>query len=92
MHIAGSRWDTVLRWAEFFVLQVSNYSSVVGPFIPESKTAAQLIWTASRSLLELGPEKAIVLDVFRTLYRLGLSLAVILRGPVLLSANGPIRK
>ena len=49
----GSRWDKVLKWAEFFGLQVSGYAKAVETFIPESKVAAQLIWTAARTLLEV---------------------------------------
>ena len=49
----GSRWDKVLKWAEFFGLQVSGYAKAVESFIPESKVAAQLIWTAARTLLEV---------------------------------------
>ena len=49
----GSYWDNVLKWAEFFALQVSGYAIVVEPFVPESKAAAKLIWTASQSLLSV---------------------------------------
>ena len=49
----GSRWDKVLKWAEFFGLQISGYSKVVKPFVPESELAAQLIWAASCTLLEV---------------------------------------
>ena len=49
----GSRWDKVLKWAEFFGLQVSGYAKAVESFIPDSKVAAQLIWTAARTLLEV---------------------------------------
>lgn len=49
----GSHWDKVLKWAEFFALQISGYATVVEPFMPESKAAAQLIWTASRSLVHV---------------------------------------
>ena len=50
----GSRWDKVLKWAEFFALQVSGYSTVVEPFVPDSKDAAKLILAACRVLLEVG--------------------------------------
>ena len=49
----GSRWDKVLKWAEFFGLQVFGYAKAVESFIPESRVAAQLIWTAARTLLEV---------------------------------------
>ena len=49
----GSRWDKVLKWAEFFALQISGYANVVGDFVSDSKAAAKLIWAASRVLLEV---------------------------------------
>ena len=49
----GSHWDKVLKWAEFFALQISGYADAVGPFVSNSKTAAKLIWTASESLLDV---------------------------------------
>lgn len=49
----GSKWDRVLKWAEFFALQVSAYERAVSTFVPDSKLASKLIWTASRVLLEV---------------------------------------
>ena len=49
----GSKWDKVLKWAEFFAVQISGYAEVVKSFVPDSKEAAKLIWAASRSLLEV---------------------------------------
>lgn len=49
----GSHWDKVLKWAEYFALQISAYVTAVGPFVLESKIAAQLVWIASRSLLRV---------------------------------------
>ena len=49
----GSHWDNVLKWTEFFALQVSGYAVVIEPFVPESKAAAKLIWTASQTLLNV---------------------------------------
>jgi hypothetical protein len=49
----GSKWDRVLKWAEFFALQVSAYESAVSSFVPDSKLASKLIWAASRVLLEV---------------------------------------
>lgn len=49
----GSHWDKVLKWAEFFGLQISGYANTVEPFTAESKFAARLIWTACRALLEV---------------------------------------
>ena len=49
----GSKWDKVLKWAEFFAVQISGYSEVVKTFMPDSKEAGKLIWVASRILLEV---------------------------------------
>ena len=50
----GSHWDKVLKWAEFFALQISGYATAVEGFISDSKPAARLIWTACRTLLQVG--------------------------------------
>ena len=49
----GSRRDKVLKWAEFFGLQVSAYAKAIESFVPASQSAAKLIWAASRTLLEV---------------------------------------
>lgn len=49
----GSNWDKVLKWAEFFGLQISGYAKILEPFVAESRLAAQLIWTACRALVEV---------------------------------------
>jgi hypothetical protein len=49
----GSRWDRVLKWAEFFALQVSRYERAIAPFVPSSKAASKLILAACRTLLEV---------------------------------------
>ena len=57
----GSHWDKVLRWAEFFAIQISGYATIVEAFVPDVKIAARLIWIASRALLQVGevyPEHA----------------------------------
>jgi len=49
----GSRWDKVLNWAEFFALQISGYEKVLSSFVPETKSAAKLIWAGCRVLIEV---------------------------------------
>lgn len=49
----GSRWDKILRWAEYFAAQVSLYHESVGPFITNSEETAQLLWASCRILLEV---------------------------------------
>ena len=49
----GSRWDKVLKWAEFFGLQMAGYAKAVGPFVEGSKDAAKLTLAASCVLLRV---------------------------------------
>lgn len=48
----GSRWDKVLKWAEFFAAQVQSYSDEVSKFADYAEQAASLIWAASLSLIQ----------------------------------------
>jgi hypothetical protein len=50
----GSKWDKVLKWAEFFATQISEYEKAIRSFVPESQGAAKLIWAACRILIEVG--------------------------------------
>jgi hypothetical protein len=56
----GSKWDKVLRWAEYFATQISEYEKAIRPFVPDSQGAAKLIWAACSILIEVG----VVLDTF----------------------------
>lgn len=49
----GSRWDKILRWAEYFAAQVSLYHESVCPFVSNSEETAQLLWASCRILLEV---------------------------------------
>lgn len=72
----GSVWDRVLRWAEFYALQIAAYADTIGPFVPESRNAAMQIFTLLQSLLELGEENATALNTtFGVFYKIGLSLS-----------------
>lgn len=50
----GSRWDKILRWAEYFAIQISILHESVGPFAPNSTEAARLIWQSCQTLLQVG--------------------------------------
>lgn len=52
----GSRWDKVLKWTEYFALQISGYSKAVESFVTDSNIAAKLIWTSCRALLEVNAQ------------------------------------
>lgn len=49
----GSRWDKILRWAEYFAAQVFLYHESVSPFVPNSEETAQLLWASCRILLQV---------------------------------------
>lgn len=49
----GCHWDRVLKWAEFFALQISGYAKAIESFVPSSQKAAKLILTCCYSLIEV---------------------------------------
>jgi len=49
----GSRYDKVLRWAEFFAAQINSFSHSVSEFVTYSSEAAQLIWGSCLLLLQV---------------------------------------
>lgn len=50
----GSRWDKILRWAEYFAIQISILHEAVGMFVPNSTETARLIWQSCQILLQVG--------------------------------------
>lgn len=50
----GSRWDKIIRWAEYFAIQISILHESVGPFVPNSTETARLIWQSCQILLQVG--------------------------------------
>lgn len=50
----GSRWDKILRWAEYFAIQISILHETVGSFAPNSTETARLIWQSCQTLLQVG--------------------------------------
>lgn len=89
----GSLWDRVLRWAEFYALQIATYAETIGPFVPESRSAAKQIFTLLRSLLDLGEENASALNsTFGVFYQLGLSLSFLSSHETKLGLNGHVRE
>lgn len=49
----SSTWDKVLKWAEFFAVQVYGYSEETSQFATYSDRAASIIWACCRSLLKV---------------------------------------
>lgn len=50
----GSRWDKILRWAEYFAIQISTLHESVSLFAPNSTETSRLIWQSCQTLLQVG--------------------------------------
>jgi hypothetical protein len=89
----GSLWDRVLRWAEFYALQIDNYAKKIGAFVPESQYAARQIYTLLYSIVELGETNAGALNItFSIFYKLGLSLSFLSSHETQLSLSTDVRE
>lgn len=76
----SSRWDKVLKWAEFFAAQVQGYSDEVSQFADYADQAARIIWASSLSIIKLGPKYVTFLEkAFGVFYSCGLTLGFFLR-------------
>ncbi|KAI1408061.1 hypothetical protein F5Y13DRAFT_205145 [Hypoxylon sp. FL1857] len=72
----GSQWDQVLKEAEFFGLQIDEFTAAVKDFVVDSMTIRDTALASCYLLLELGCEQAQALEpTFNTLYELGQLLA-----------------
>ncbi|PQE21552.1 nacht domain protein [Rutstroemia sp. NJR-2017a WRK4] len=73
----GSRWDKVLKWAEFFAGQVSAFAEEIATFTtPHEQKAATIIWAS----FKMGPKYVSVLEkVFGVFYNCGTTLGRFLR-------------
>ncbi|OTA87923.1 hypothetical protein M434DRAFT_375183, partial [Hypoxylon sp. CO27-5] len=72
----GSQWDQVLKEAEFFGLQIDEFTSAVKDFITDSTTIRDTALASCYLLLELGCDQAQALEpTFNALYELGQLLA-----------------
>ncbi|KAI1140079.1 hypothetical protein F5Y05DRAFT_306065 [Hypoxylon sp. FL0543] len=72
----GSRWDLVLKEAEFFGLQIDEFTAAVKDIVVDSTTIRDTALASCYLLLELGCEQAPALEpTFNTLYELGQLLA-----------------
>ena len=88
----GSLWDRVLKYAEYFALQISAYGRSIRAFAPQSERGSQLALANCRLLLELGPKQAEALEKsFAVFYKLALSISFFIRNHGLFSASGSIR-
>ncbi|KAK6950623.1 hypothetical protein Daesc_007147 [Daldinia eschscholtzii] len=72
----GSQWDQVLKEAEFFGLQIDEFTLAVEDFIVDSVAIRDTALASCYLLLELGCEQAQALEpTFNALYELGQLLA-----------------
>ncbi|KAI2638703.1 hypothetical protein GGS26DRAFT_602335 [Hypomontagnella submonticulosa] len=72
----GSQWDQVLKEAEFFGLQIDEFTAAVKDFVADTTTIRDTALASCYLLLELGCEQAQALEpTFNTLYELGQLLA-----------------
>jgi hypothetical protein len=76
----GSRWDKVLKWAQFFSSQISRYEEAISSFVPDSKGAAQLIWVSCQTLLEVGISIVFVFNTFAEHLRLRIKSMRLIQG------------
>ena len=89
----GSLWDRVLRWAEFYALQIDNYAKKIESFVPESQYATKQIYTLLRSIVDLGEANASALNTtFSIFYKLGLSLSFLSSHETQLSLSTDVRE
>lgn len=49
----GSRWDKILKWAEYFATSLSLFEEIVDAFVVLSKDTVELIFAAIRVLLQV---------------------------------------
>lgn len=93
MPCRGSLWDRVLRWAEFYALQIDNYAKKIESFVPECQYATKQIYTLLRSIVELGEVNASALNTtFSIFYKLGLSLSFLSSHETQLSLSTDVRE
>ncbi|KAL0930594.1 nacht domain protein [Colletotrichum truncatum] len=72
----GSQWDRVLKEAEFFGIQLHEFSHCLRKIIPEWSDVRNTALASCYILLELGCEQAEALEpTFNTFYELGLLLS-----------------
>lgn len=73
----GSRWDKILRWAEYFASMVSTLHESVSSFVPNSAETAQAIWSGCRILLQVSPPGSFLLKGLLTIIRWALNIRIL---------------
>ncbi|KAL1627735.1 hypothetical protein SLS56_006184 [Neofusicoccum ribis] len=76
----GSRWDKILKWAEYFATSLSLFEEAVETFVASSQEAVELIFAALQILLQLGPGQGEAMErAFSIFHEYGLAFAFYLR-------------
>lgn len=76
----GGRWDRVLKWAEYFADQVSNFEYVVHGFLANSLDTSEIVYLCLRAMLDMGPGQAQALErAFKIFYEEAVTLSFYIR-------------
>ncbi|KAH7050107.1 hypothetical protein B0J12DRAFT_699514 [Macrophomina phaseolina] len=76
----GSRWDKILKWAEYFATSLSLFEEAVETFVASSQEAVELIFACLQILLQLGPGQGEAMErAFSIFHEYGLAFAFYLR-------------
>ncbi|KAJ5888603.1 nacht domain protein [Penicillium taxi] len=85
MPAEGSRWDKILKWAEYFATSLSVFEEAVDTFVASSKETVELIFECFQILLQMGPTQGEALEtVFAIFHEYGLIFDFYLRNYSLL--------
>ncbi|KAF2091004.1 hypothetical protein K490DRAFT_34171 [Saccharata proteae CBS 121410] len=57
MPAKGSRWDKILKWAEYFATSLSLFEEAVDSFLASSKESVEIVFGCLRLLLQMGPNQ-----------------------------------
>ncbi|KAL0256082.1 hypothetical protein SLS55_008474 [Diplodia seriata] len=80
MPAKGSRWDKILKWAEYFATSLSLFEEAVETFVASSQEAVELIFACLQILLQLGPSQGEAMErAFSIFHEYGLAFAFYLR-------------
>ncbi|KAF9635045.1 Tetratricopeptide-like helical protein [Lasiodiplodia theobromae] len=80
MPAKGSRWDKILKWAEYFATSLSLFEEAVETFVASSQEAVELIFACLQILLQLGPGQGEAMErAFSIFHEYGLAFAFYLK-------------
>ena len=89
----GSKWDQVLKAAEFFGVQIYDFGGAIARFVPEDKYVSHTALASCRMLLELGHDNATALkSTFDVLSEFGFLVSHFLQKRELFDATRDIKE